>query len=277
MLINKQRKSMMKKIEIKQVNEGPIPAGSFDTNNGTLYKTAWKVCGSVDGGPDDIYVIEVGAKSDSSCPNGKYVEAGKTICANKVTEYQGEKKIYMDGKATKAENGEAWTGGNSSPSTSSAPNNAPQQSGDSHPNGMAIGCCLNNATLIAIAEKGLDGEVSVDRIKEVAGRLLSVSTELEGINTQPTPQKPAGEPAVSSDSDKDAILLLFSNEVKPEIVKIGLWDKFKEKGIGVSTVVGAWKGCGNNMAQFAVQLSGLLGIKQEEEPVAEAVDENLPF
>jgi len=115
--------------------------------------------------------------------------------------------------------------------------------------GMAIGCAINNAVRIAIAERGGDGEVSLDRVEEVGVRIMSIEGKLAGDTSTAHAE---GKSEAASPPN-------LWPTVEEAITNAGLLEQFEASPIGMEAAMELWKASGMNPTKFGIALSGELG------------------
>jgi len=248
-------------VRINKVKKGPQDDGSFgaDSQYGETFVTAWLCDVDVDGSVFEAKV-RVGSKSaGTNPPLAKYIEAGTEIVPNKqgIKDYKGMKEIYLDSKATKDVNGDAFGGGGGSTSRSShagSPQNVSQPKGNGRGDkGMAIGCALNNAVKVAIDEKGKDGEVDLDRVEAVATRLMAIEEALAG-----------GKPPVTDD---------VWTTIEAALKSTGMKDQFDAGDVTKARAIEIWGEANGNATAFGIVLKNELAPPAEDEDGAST----LPF
>jgi hypothetical protein len=248
-------------VKIVSVDRGPQTEEPFESEGGTIYKTAW-LCHVESDGKPEVAKITSGSKQADTCISAKYIKPGGVICSKQRKEYKGKVEYYLDINATKDANGEGFKGGGFGGGGGGG-----RQSGGFAQNdgtGQAIGNAITNATNVVIAEMkaGTGGQCDMARLAEVAEAIFAVSRKLNGAN--------AAKPAEGVDDAERTALIGAAMEA---ITKAGLRDRLEQSDVGDVALIEMWVASGKNAAAFAVKLAGMLPEAKQKPNTPE----NLPF
>jgi hypothetical protein len=246
----------MQKVKINKVVRGPQDDGSFDSQNGKVYVTAWLCDVDVDGAPSGEVKIRVGSVSEGpNPPLAKYVAPGGIIVPNKqgIKEYRGKREVYADSKATKDANGDGYSGsgdgGGGSPRGSQAPSR-----GYSWPSGGDysfddLKSLLNESRGFVCEEFGEQGD---DTVATYSCKLFEMACSM-GVKVGG--RAPETKPGSSMNNPMRNKLL---EQIAGVIDKAGLRDDFNDGNVMDDDLLEMWKSAGGNETKFSIGLAKAL-------------------
>ena len=120
---------------------------------------------------------------------------------------------------------------------------------------MAIGCALNNAVKVAIVERGDGGEVSMQRVADVAMTLMDIEETLAGV-----------KPPAASAPD-------VWTTIEEALKSTGMKDQFEAGSVTKARAMEIWGEANGNATAFGIVLKGELAPPAEDEDGSDS----LPF
>jgi len=261
-------------VNIVSVEKGPQTEEPWESDNGTIHKTAW-LCNVDAGGVQEQAKVTVGSKSPGHPPNGKYIEAGRAFCSKQRKEYQGVAQYWLDSTATKALHGDSYGGGQSGGGSSGGAGGA-SKGGGYDGVGQSIGNAITNATSVAVAEmKSGDGRVDISRLSAVALAIFSISREL---NASVGAGVSGAAPDTVSGQMNDPMREKLLQATDTAIDKAGLRGTFDQVSIPDDEVIKLWNDCAANESQFVIRLNNQINRLMAGEKTGDpSDDEKLPF